>query len=227
MDFGLAERIEVYREFVNPVIAEIKTYSPIHGDLVRNRNVIDILRAYENANAVGISYITAREFKGDFENLKLICKETELPVLRKDFILSKEEIERTASAEASAILLIARLLGHKTAEFVDLAHESDLEALVEVHSAEDIQIVEESKAEIIGINNRDIMKLEKDDGDVSVTERLSGLISVKGRIVVSASGIRTLEDLKRALKCADAVLIGTALMMADDPESKLRSFVEG
>jgi indole-3-glycerol phosphate synthase len=210
----------------NAVIAEIKVYSPKHGDLLKGRDEIEILRAYEKAGAAGISYITeASHFNGDFKVFKKICSKSELPVLRKDFILSKHEIERTAEAEASAILLIARKLGEKTAEFVDYSLEHGLDTLVEVHNASEIEIAEQTKAAMIGINNRDISKLEVDDGDVSLTEKLARLIPAN-RILISESGISSVEDLRRALKHADAVLVGTAFMKAKDIEKVVKSFVE-
>jgi len=210
----------------NPIIAEIKVYSPKYGDLLRGRDPLEILKAYERAGAVGISYITDKKyFKGDFELLKRICKESSLPVLRKDFITSKDEIERSAEVECSAILLIARILKDKTAEFVDFALEHGLDTLVEVHTIEDVKIAVDTKTTMIGINNRDISKLEKDDGTVLLTKELAPLIPNK-YVKVSESGISSLEDLRIALSYADAALIGTAFMMAKDPESIVRTFVE-
>jgi|Deesub1362A_J573_1020465.scaffolds.fasta_scaffold00808_14 indole-3-glycerol phosphate synthase len=210
----------------NPILAEVKVYSPKYGDLLKGRNAQDILSAYEDAGAIGISYITETEhFKGNIEMLKTICRETELPVLRKDFILSRDEVEKTAEAEASIILLIARMLNEKTAEFVDYSIEHGLQPLVEVHNQSDIELTLNTKTKLIGINNRDISKLEIDDGNVSLTERLSRFIP-NDRIIVSESGISTLEDLKRALSLADAVLIGTAFMQAENTEEFVRSFVE-
>jgi len=210
----------------NPIIAEIKVYSPKYGDLLRGRDPFEILKAYERAGAVGISYITEKKyFKGDFELFKRICKESSLPVLRKDFITSKDEIERSAEVECSAILLIARILKDKTAEFVDFALEHGLDTLVEVHTIEDVKIAVDTKTTMIGINNRDISKLEKDDGTVLLTKELAPLIPNK-YVKVSESGISSLEDLRIALSYADAALIGTAFMKAKDPESIVRTFVE-
>jgi len=214
------------KEGKNPIIAEIKVFSPKHGDLLRGRNEIDILRIYEKAGVVGISYITdKRYFRGDFSVFKKICASTDLPVLRKDFITSKEEIERTAEAEGSAILLIGRLLKEKTSEFVDYALEHELDTLVEVHSREEMEIAKETNTTMIGINNRDISKLERDDGNVSLTEKLSKYLP-KGVVSVSESGISTLEDLKVALKYTDAVLIGTSFMRAEDTLNFVKSFVD-
>jgi len=214
------------REGVNPIIAEIKVYSPKYGDLLRGRDPIKILRAYESAGAVGISYITEpKYFKGNFELFRRICKETDLPVLRKDFITSKDEIERTAEAEASAVLIITRILKDKTAEFVDFTLEHGLDPLVEVHSEEELRIAIETNSTMIGINNRDIARLEKDDGNVSLTKKLAPFIPNEF-VKVSESGISGLEDLKVALRYADAALVGTAFMRAEDPEKIVREFVE-
>ncbi len=224
MDFGLSRAIRDCKK--NAVIAEIKVYSPKYGDLLRNRDPIEILRAYERAGAIGISYITEpKYFKGDFDLFRRICAETDLPVLRKDFITTKDEIERTAEAEASAVLIITRILRDKTAEFVDFALEHGLDTLVEVHSEEELAIAIETNSTMIGINNRDIGRLEKDDGNVSLTAKLAPMIPNKF-VKVSESGISSLQDLKIALTHADAVLIGTAFMKADDPEKIVREFVE-
>ncbi len=224
MDFGLSKAIRECDK--NAVIAEIKVHSPKYGDLLRGRDPIEILRAYERAGAIGISYITEPKFfKGDFELFRLICKESDLPVLRKDFIIMKKEIERTAEAEASAVLIITRLLKDKTAEFVDFALEHGLDTLVEVHSYDELLIAVETNSTMIGINNRDIGRLERDDGNVSVTAKLAPLIPNRF-VKVSESGISTIKDLEIALSYADAVLIGTAFMKAEDPEMIVREFVE-
>lgn len=224
MDFGLSEAIRNCEK--NAIIAEVKVYSPKYGDLLRGRDPIGILRAYERAGAVGISYITEpNHFNGNFELFRKICKETDLPVLRKDFITNKEEIERTAEAEASAVLIIARILKDKTAEFVDFALEHGLDSLVEVHTIEDLKIAVETNSTMIGINNRDIGRLEKDDGNITLTQKLAPLIPNKF-VKVSESGITSLQDLKIALSYADAALIGTAFMKAEDPEKIVREFVE-
>lgn len=225
MDFGLRDSIiRKKKEGLNPIVAEIKVYSPKHGDLLRGRDPLRILEIYEKCGVAGISYITAPEFRGDFNLLREICRATELPVLRKDFIKDKGEIERTAEAEASAILLIARLLKDRLADFVDHALEHGLEPLVEVHSVEDISTAVKTSTPLIGINNRDISRLETDDGTVELTKRLSPLIPERF-IKVSESGIVTLRDLKIALRYADAALIGTAFMKAEDTESIVKRFV--
>lgn len=211
----------------NPIIAEIKVHSPKYGDLLKGRSELDILKIYEEAGAVGISYITDKQhFNGNFDVFKRICENTELPVLRKDFLTTKDEIEKTASAGGSTVLIIARLLKENTAEFVDFALECGLDTLVEVHNTEEIEIAKNTNTTMIGINNRDISKLELDDGTVSLTEKLANLIP-KDRILVSESGISNLADLKIALTYADAALIGTSFMTAENQKEFVKSFVEG
>jgi indole-3-glycerol phosphate synthase len=222
MHFGFVESLKgVSREGKNAIIAEVKPYSPIHGDLLKGRRIEDILNAYEKAGAAAISYITAKEFKGDFETLRKIIELTELPVLRKDFIRDISEVERSADADVSALLLIARHLKNKTAEFVDLCFEHDIEPIVEVHRPEDLVYVKNARAVLI--NNRDIDQMEKDGGNTSVTAGIAGKIE---GYKISGSGIATVEDLTFVLKYVDAALIGTAFMMAENTESFVRAFVE-
>jgi indole-3-glycerol phosphate synthase len=221
----LEMEIKKCKKIKNPVIAEIKVHSPKHGDLLRGRNPFHILDAYERAGAVGISYITEQKyFKGSFKLFKEICSKTDLPVLRKDFIRTKDEVARTAEVEASAILLIARELKSKTPEFADYALEHGLDPLIEVHNESELQYALESKG-MVGINNRDITKLEKDDGNVTITEKVAPLIP-DDRVTVSESGITSVRELEVALTHADAVLVGTAFMMADNVEEFVRSFVQ-
>lgn len=222
--FGLSRAIKSAKK--NAIIAELKLYSPKYGDLLKGRDPMDILRAYERGGAVGISYITERRyFRGSFEFLKRICRFANLPVLRKDFIRSKSEVEKTAEAEAAAVLLIARHLKEKVGEFVDFAREHGLDTLVEIHSSEELKFLQGVNATMVGINNRDIEKLERDDGNVTLTERLAPLIP-DTYLKVSESGIASIDDLKRALRHTSAALIGTYLMRSENPEYAVRSFVE-
>lgn len=222
----MVENIELNNRHNNAVIAEIKVHSPQYGDLLGERKILGILKIFERSGAAGISYITEpNHFKGEFDIFKKICRESNLPVLRKDFILSRSEIEKTAEAEASAILLIARTLKEDTGEFVDYAIQHGLNPLVEVHTPQDIEIAKQTSAKMIGINNRDIQKLETDNGTVGLTEELSHLVP-DDRIIVSESGISSLNDLKKVMEYAHAVLIGTAFMRAENTYDFVKSFVE-
>ncbi len=222
MDFGFIDSLKKAKDRGrNPIIAEIKPFSPLHGDLLKGRDIEDILTAYQNARAAAISYITAKEFKGDIATLKKICRDAELPVLRKDFIRDVGEIERSAEIGVSAVLLIARHLKDETSEFADCCFEHGIEPLVEIHKPEDLEYAGNARA--ILINNRDIDRMETDRGDVSVTARLASKIE---GFKVSGSGINSIADLLFVLEYVDAALIGTTFMMAENTEEFVRSFVE-
>lgn len=223
--FGLSRAILSSTQSAIPaIIAEIKTFSPRYGGLLAGRSIRDILYTYEDAGATGISYITAPQFEGSMTIFSSICAASSLPVLRKDFITTLSGIEETAANGGSAILLIARLLKDRTADFVDDARSYGLDTLVEVHTAQDIDIAVDTNTTLIGINNRDISRFETDDGTVSVTEELAPLIT-SDALIVSESGIATHDDLCRALAHADAALIGTSLMSASSISAKMRELM--
>ena len=211
----------------NPIIAEIKVHSPKYGDLLRNRDPIQILHIYEECGVAGISYITEpRYFKGSKELLRKITNETSLPVLRKDFIENKDDIEETSALGATAVLLIARRLKEALYELVDYAKTCGLEPLVEVHSLGDLRIALESNTDIIGINNRDITQLEKDDGSIEITKKLATKIP-PSYLKISESGITSVKDLKEVLRYTDAALIGTAFMKSSNLKETVLAFVRG
>jgi len=214
------------RRKINPIIAEIKVYSPKYGDLLRGRDPLSILKIYEKCGVVGISYITAKEFRGDFELFQIICRESSLPVLRKDFITDISEIERSREAGASAILLITGLLKERTEKFVDYALKQGLDTLVEAHTLREVKIANRTRTTMIGVNNKDISKLEVDSGSVALTEKIGP--NIKNDVVkISESGISTFRDLSRALRNVDAALVGTAFMKAKNTEEFVKNFVEG
>ncbi len=216
MEFGFVDSIKVKGR--NSIIGEIKCVSPIHGDLLRGRDPLKLAEIYERCGCSAISYITAKAFGGSFNTLKDICRSTNLPVLRKDFVENKEEIERTCEVEASALLLIARILKERTAEFVDLCFDHGLEPVVEVFSEEELVFAEDSR--VVLINNRDIFNPR--DVDVNRTMKIAPKIR---KTKISGSGIKKIEDL-RVLEFVDAVLIGTAFMLAEDTEKIVKSFLE-
>lgn len=211
-----------YRKKGNAIIAEIKAISPTLGDLLNGRSIGELVEAYESGGACAISYITSPSFGGSLEALREICSTTELPVLRKDFVTNRQEVEVTAEAGADAILLIARILKEDTMEFVEVARESGVDALVEVHSRQELKYID--ALELGGINNRDIFSPQKVDTGTSL--RLAPLLRKKCGFIVGMSGIRSVEDLKAVLSCCDAALIGTHFMLASDPEREVRRFVE-
>jgi indole-3-glycerol phosphate synthase len=208
------------------VIAEHKRRSPSAGVIRDGATVSDIVQAYERGGAAALSILTeGANFGGDLDDLREAIAATDLPVLRKDFIVDRYQLYETAAAGADAILLIVAALGDD--DLFELHREArglDLDVLVEVHDEEELERALDVDADILGINNRDL-------GDFSVDiERTYELLSdvPAGKTVVSESGYSTreqLEDLDRV--GVDAVLIGETLMRAEDVEAACRGLAAG
>ena len=206
------------------VIAEIKRQSPSRGILRDDFNHINIAKEYEKDGASAISVLTdSKFFWGNNEYLSEIKKEVDLPVLRKEFIIDEYQIYQSAYIGSDAILLIAKLLEFKLLEkFVDLAHELKLACLVEVDSQKEIQKALASKAEIIGINNRN---LETFQTSIEKSLNLKKYIP-EDRISVSESGIKKREDIIELEKAGfNSVLIGEALIKQKEIGKKLQELL--
>jgi indole-3-glycerol phosphate synthase len=151
-----------------------------------------------------------------------------VPVLRKDFFSSAEQIEESQKQKAAAVLLIlATTPDPLAAVLYRLARELGLEVVVEIHTRQELDRALALSPTIIGINNRDILSLETDSGDVRVTEELAPLVP-RGIVKISESSLQTGEDIQRAIEAgADAVLVGTAILKADDPVTFLSRLFSG
>ena len=207
-----------------PLIAEIKRASPSAGDIKPDTDVLKVACAMLRGGAIALSVLTEpKYFKGDSSFLREIRCATDVPALRKDFIVNEYQLYESAEFGADAVLLIAKVLNQELPKFVRLAGELGMESLVEVTSESEIRLAVSAEAGLIGINNRDLETLEVDLGR---TRELAPLVP-EDVVLVSESGIRTPEDVKVVLGYgADAVLVGTALMQADDIEQKVRSLVD-
>jgi indole-3-glycerol phosphate synthase len=200
------------------VIAEHKRRSPSAGTIREGASVEDVVRAYEAGGAAAVSILTEpSHFGGSLEDLRAARAATDLPVLRKDFIVDGYQIVESAAAGADAILLIVAAL--EPDALLDLYREArglDLDVLVEVHDERELEVALDVEAEVIGINNRDL-------GDFTVDiERTYELLSdvPAGKTVVSESGFSTREQLDELDRVGiDAVLIGETLMRAPDIEA--------
>jgi len=210
-----------------PLIAEIKARSPQDGELLRGRDPIEIVSQYRKGGAVAISVVTeARHFGGDIEILKKVVQEKKLPVLRKDFIDTEKEVEKTKELGVDALLLIAAILSsRKLKKLNNYAHLMGLETVIEVHTREELERVKRLNLDILGINNKDILNLERGEDKVEVTLSLLPFIP-PGVILLSESGIRKIEDVKILIKKGvDAFLMGTVLLKAEDIYQKTREMV--
>jgi indole-3-glycerol phosphate synthase len=203
------------------LIAEFKRRSPSAGEIRDGATPAEIAAAYEEGGAAALSVLTdGVHFGGSMADLIDARRACELPVLQKDFIVDRYQLYEAALAGADAILLIVAALD---AEDLGVLHaearELDLDCLVEVHKEPELETALTVDADVIGINNRN---LEDFSVDVGTTFELITDVPA-GKTVVSESGIAdrsTLEELERV--GVDAVLIGEALMRADDPAAKVR-----
>ncbi|MFH0834626.1 MAG: indole-3-glycerol phosphate synthase TrpC [Patescibacteria group bacterium] len=200
------------------LIVEIKRKSPSKKALLPDLDVVKIVPIY-NQKAAAISILTDREFfGGSLEDLEEANFATEIPLLRKDFIIDEYQICEARQFGADAILLIARIL--EKAKFNKLLLEAKklgMAALVEIHDQDDLDKVLDSSAEIIGVNSRNLDTLEIDLGNF---EKLLPKIP-QDKIIVAESGISTRAELGNLSGQVDAALIGTALLQANNIESKL------
>jgi indole-3-glycerol phosphate synthase len=205
------------------VIAEHKRRSPSAGTIRDGATVEEVVCAYERAGAAALSVLTERHhFGGSLEDLKLAKATTRLPILRKDFIVDPYQVYESAAVGADAILLIVAALEPKELQrLYGEALSLDLDVLVEVHEAQELEVaLERLDADVIGINNRDLTDFSV---DVQRTFELLSDIPA-GKTVVSESGIGTREQLDELERVGvDAVLVGEALMRADDMEAACRA----
>ena len=209
---------------VPAVIADIKPVSPRDGELLRRRTPAELARSFERAGACALSVVTEpRYFGGSVATLREVTGASRLPVLRKDFFVGAGQVVESRDAGAGAVLLtLATIPDPLAGELYAKAWELGLEAVVEVHTEAELERALGLNPTIVGVNNRDLLRLERDDGDVSVTERLVPLVP-DGVLTVSESSLLCSEDVRRAFAAgADAVLIGTAVLQAGDVAARLQ-----
>jgi indole-3-glycerol phosphate synthase len=203
------------------LIAEFKRRSPSAGEISATATVADRVGAYERGGAAALSVLTdGLHFGGSLDDLQAARAACDLPILRKDFIVDPYQLCEAAVYGADAVLLIVRALDDELLRrLYEGASGLDLDCLVEVHDAEELERALRLDVDVIGINNRNL-----DEGvvDVSTTYELMPDVPA-GKTVVAESGISTraeLEELERV--GVDAVLIGEALMSVADPEALAR-----
>jgi indole-3-glycerol phosphate synthase len=206
------------------LIAEVKKASPSAGTIVAEFDPVRIATAYESAGAHAISVLTdSRFFQGELNHLAAVRSAVRLPCLRKDFIIHETQIYEASVAGADAVLLIVAALDdaslaalHRTAELCQL------DALVEVHTLEELDRALDVGARMIGINNRNLATFEV---DLATTETISEEVP-DHVVLVSESGIKTADDAQRALDCGcNAILVGEALMRSGDVATELKALL--
>jgi len=204
------------------VIAEIKRRSPSRGVLREALDPEALARAFSRGGARAISCLTdERYFGGSLELLRRVAQASRLPVLRKDFIIDERQVlEARAWGAAAVLLIVAALSAEELRELLRLAREWGVDALVEAHTADEARLARDLGARIVGINNRDLRTFSV---SLETTERVLAEVDLGGCLVVSESGIHDAADVDKLGRLGiDAVLVGEALMRAEDPEAKLR-----
>lgn len=206
------------------IIAEIKRASPSRGVISVDFDPVAIARAYTAAGAAAISVLTEEDFfQGSLQTLKEVRAVTHLPILRKDFIFDPYQVYEAAEAGADAFLLIASVLEPaQMRDLLSLGEELGLDALVEVHTAIELEKVLNCSVKLIGVNNRNLQDFTVDLG---VSETLAKHCPA-GIFLVSESGIENGEDISRLRMCGySAFLIGERLMRTDSPGETLSALI--
>ncbi|HHU6749959.1 TPA: indole-3-glycerol phosphate synthase TrpC [Staphylococcus pseudintermedius] len=223
---NVSHKSTVAEQFANDhtigVIAEIKSKSPTVSDIPK-RNLEQQLRLYTAGGASAISILTDEHyFGGSYERMAILTKQTHVPVLCKDFMIDERQIDVAKKAGASMILLIVNILTDEAlARLHDYATSLGLEVLVEVHDPQELARAHCIHPQFVGVNNRDLRSFKTDVSHTGqiLTSRQQGIH------YISESGIKTVPDIETLVPTGiAAVLVGEALMKADDPQAQLQSF---
>jgi indole-3-glycerol phosphate synthase len=227
-----ARKLAFFRGFIKAVsagsfgfIVEVKRACPSVGLIAANFDPVKIAVAYDTAGADCISVLTDNKyFRGRLRYLAFIRSHVPRPVLRKDFILHEVQLYEAALAGADAVsLMVAALNDGELTHLVRAADDCGIDALVEVHDEPELKRALNAGGTFIGINNRNLTTFQV---DLRTTEVLANLIPADC-VVISESGIRSVEDVRRMMGAGvDGVLIGESLMRAQNPQALLESFRE-
>lgn len=211
------------REGAVRIISEVKRKSPSKGALADIPEPASLAKMYENGGASVISVLTEeRRFGGSLTDLDAVREAVSIPVLRKDFMVEPYQFfEARAHGADLVLLIVAALDDQKLAEFLALTHELGMNALVETHTAEEIERAVAVGSKIIGVNTRNLKTL---DVDTATFGKLKDLIPAD-RVIVAESGVQEISDVEMyGARGADAILVGEALVKSGDPEATVRAY---
>jgi indole-3-glycerol phosphate synthase len=207
------------------IICEFKRKSPSNEKINYKSNVSDVINGYEKAGAVGVSILTNKKyFDGSISDINEAKKSINIPILRKEFIISEYQIVESKSIGADAILLIASILNKEDIKnYSSLAKSLGLEVLLEIHSIDELNKISNTDVDIIGINNRNLDTLDIDiKNSIDMFEKIPNEF-----IKISESGISKVESIIRLIKVGyDGFLIGENFMKTSKPEESAYNFIK-
>ncbi|OJF94606.1 indole-3-glycerol phosphate synthase TrpC [Alkalibacterium sp. 20] len=209
------------------VIAEFKRSSPSKGEINHSIEPGKQAKIYAEAGASMISVLTDKPFfQGEMADLVAVREAVSLPILNKDFIIDPVQIDRAYVYGADVILLIvAALSDEQLKNLNEYAEGLGLEVLVEVHNEEELQRAQVIQPKLIGINNRNLKTFEV---TLETTERLAEKVDTAEQVLISESGMSSVEEVKRAWHAgARAILVGETLMKAKNVKETIHSFQQG
>ncbi|MCW3998795.1 MAG: indole-3-glycerol-phosphate synthase [Candidatus Bathyarchaeota archaeon] len=214
----------------NAVIAEIKAASPSAGAIRGSIDASALAHAMQRGGAAGLSVLTEpKHFNGSLSALSQARSATNLPILMKDIVLVHKQIEVASKLGANAVLLIEALFERGYCAFgvdeaIADAHGYGLEVLLEAHTQEEYLKAVQTKADLVGINNRDLATLKI---NLDTTKTILQRQGKHGKTVISESGIQTASDLQFLRGCgADGFLVGSSIMVTENVELKVKEFVQ-
>jgi indole-3-glycerol phosphate synthase len=211
-----------------PVIAEIKPSSPAEGNLLGDRDPGRLAKAYAMGGAACISVVTGRWFGGDIRLLENVAQHTSLPILRKDLIVNQEQIRQSKDRGATAVLLTRKILQPShLLKMIETCISLDVTPFIEVATQAELDTLPSDERIIVGIANRDIAQKEMDTDSGLQSLSLIKKLNAKAGAIISASGINNPAEANQLFRAGfDGLLIGTALLQAEDPEAALRELTE-
>jgi indole-3-glycerol phosphate synthase len=207
------------------IICEFKRKSPSNEKINYKSNISEVINGYEKAGAVGVSILTNKKyFDGSISDINEVKNNVDIPVLRKEFIISEYQIIESKSIGADAILLIASILDKEEIKnYSSLAKSLGLEVLLEIHSIDELNKISNTDIDIIGVNNRNLDTLDIDiENSIEIFEDIPSEF-----IKISESGISKVDSIIKLIKVGyDGFLIGENFMKTEKPEESAYDFIK-
>ena len=208
----------------NFIIGEIKKASPSAGEIVNNYEPVEIAKIYERAGVKAISILTEKNyFKGDIDHLSYIKQNTNIPILRKDFIIDEYQIYESKVYQADVILLIVSILSDdQLKKFLKIANDLNLDTIIETHDENEIKRALKLNYPILGINNRNLKNLKTDiNNSITLFTSIS-----KDYTVIAESGIKSPEDIKMYNDLGIFnFLIGESILRSNDYSTFIKKLI--